>query len=96
MATEIAIVTLPAFLEGALLHQDFRGLDDAGLQIYCSVVDHLEADGWHVVARDDDGLPHEPRDALHFRLYFGTDLGCKVNDYICHRSDRIESCWHGP
>jgi hypothetical protein len=29
MATETAIVTLPAFLENALLHGDLGGLDDA-------------------------------------------------------------------
>jgi hypothetical protein len=84
VATETAIVTLPAFLDAALLHQDFRGLDDARLLVYCSVMDHLDAEGWHVVERDDDGLPHEPRHALHFRLYFAAGLDCEVNDYVCH------------
>jgi hypothetical protein len=90
MATETAIVTLPAFLENALLHGDLGGLDDARLQVYCSVIDHLEGDGWYVVERDDDGIPHEPRHALHFRLHFGADLDSKVNDYVCHRPRQIE------
>jgi hypothetical protein len=92
MATEIAIVTLPTFLEQALLDGDLSGLDEAGLQVYCSVIDHLEGDGWYVVERDDDGIPHEPRHALHFRLFFGSDHGGKVKDYVFHRTGRMGHC----
>jgi hypothetical protein len=87
MAIEVATITLPAFLADALVHGDLGRLDDTGLRIYASVVDHLDEGGWYVVdvARDDDGK------SQHFRLNFGTSGSIDVQDYVIHRTGSMEN-----
>jgi hypothetical protein len=89
--TETATITLPTFLENALVHGDLRGLGETGAQIYASVIDHLAEGGWYIsdVARDHSG------GTRNFRLQFGTDGSLDVMDYVIHRPDRIETCGHG-
>jgi hypothetical protein len=89
MATETATITLPTFLENALIHGDLRGLGDTGLQVYASVVDHLAEAGWYVtdVARDGSG------GTRNFRLQFGPAGSLDVTDYVIHRPHQMESAF---
>lgn len=86
MTIEAATITLPAFLADALVHGELRGLDNTGLQVYASVIDHLEEGGWYVVdvARDDAGKTQ------HFRLNFGDAGSLDVQDFVINRTETME------